>query len=92
MPKVGEIYRHYRSKGGNDHTYEVIGIARNSETLETLVIYKPLYEESEKSWDHNETIQEFMSNVWAEYCARPLTMRDEEVVWDGKTVKRFIQI
>jgi hypothetical protein len=34
-------YRHYR--GGE---YEVIGAARHSETLETLVVYRPLYNES----------------------------------------------
>lgn len=33
-------YRHYK---GND--YEVIGIARHSETLEALVVYRPLYGE-----------------------------------------------
>ncbi|MCV2358043.1 DUF1653 domain-containing protein [Paucibacter sp. TC2R-5] len=31
-------YRHY--KGGH---YEVIGAARHSETLEPLVVYRPLY-------------------------------------------------
>jgi hypothetical protein len=31
-------YRHY--KGG---VYEVIGVARHSETLEPLVVYRPLY-------------------------------------------------
>jgi hypothetical protein len=31
-------YRHY--KGGE---YELIGVARHSETLEPLVIYRPLY-------------------------------------------------
>lgn len=31
-------YRHY--KGGE---YEVIGVARHSETLEPVVIYRPLY-------------------------------------------------
>ena len=31
-------YRHY--KGGE---YEVVGIARHSETLEPLVLYRPLY-------------------------------------------------
>jgi hypothetical protein len=33
-------YRHYK---GND--YEVIGIARHSETDEELVVYRPLYGE-----------------------------------------------
>lgn len=31
-------YRHY--KGGE---YEVVGVARHSETLELLVVYRPLY-------------------------------------------------
>lgn len=34
-------YRHY--KGGD---YEVIGAARDSETLAPLVVYKPLYDDS----------------------------------------------
>lgn len=34
-------YRHY--KGGE---YEVVGVARHSETLEPLVVYKPLYNAS----------------------------------------------
>lgn len=33
-------YRHY--KGGE---YEVVGVARHSETLEPLVVYRPLYGE-----------------------------------------------
>lgn len=33
-------YRHY--KGGR---YEVVGVARHSETLEPLVLYRPLYGE-----------------------------------------------
>ena len=32
------VYRHY--KGG---AYEVIGVARHSETNEPLVVYRPLY-------------------------------------------------
>jgi hypothetical protein len=34
-------YRHY--KGGE---YEVIGVARHSETLQPLVVYRPLYNQS----------------------------------------------
>lgn len=34
-------YRHY--KGGE---YEVIGVARHSETLEPMVVYRPLYNET----------------------------------------------
>jgi len=34
-------YRHY--KGG---LYEVLGVSRHSETLEPLVVYRPLYNDS----------------------------------------------
>jgi hypothetical protein len=34
-------YRHY--KGGE---YEVVGVARHSETNEPLVVYRPLYDET----------------------------------------------
>ena len=34
-------YRHYK---GRD--YEVLGVVRHSETLEPLVLYRPLYDES----------------------------------------------
>ena len=35
------LYRHY--KGGD---YEVSGVVRHSETLEPLVLYRPLYDDS----------------------------------------------
>ena len=35
------LYRHY--KGGQ---YEVLGVARHSETLAPLVVYRPLYNDS----------------------------------------------
>lgn len=34
-------YRHY--KGGE---YEVVGVVRHSETLEAMVLYRPLYNDS----------------------------------------------
>lgn len=45
LPPLPEIkpgrYRHY--KGGE---YEVVGTARHSETLEPMVVYRPLYNAS----------------------------------------------
>lgn len=45
LPSLPDIplgrYRHY--KGGE---YDVIGVARHSETLEPMVVYRPLYDAS----------------------------------------------
>jgi len=38
-------YRHY--KGGE---YEVLGVVRHSETLEPLVLYRPLYGDAPTLW------------------------------------------
>ena len=65
--KLGK-YRHFK---GNE--YEVIGIAKHSETLEEMVVYKALYGDG---------------GLWV----RPISMWDEEVEFDGKTVKRFTYI
>ena len=67
--KLGK-YRHYKGK-----FYEVIGIARHSETLEGLVIYRALY--NSKKFGKNA--------LWA----RPKSMFLETVVVGGKRVSRF---
>lgn len=41
MPVAGALYEHYKGK-----PYRVIGIGRHSETLEELVMYESLYENS----------------------------------------------
>jgi hypothetical protein len=67
--KIGK-YQHYKGK-----TYEVIGIARHSETLEELVVYRALYNSSE-----------FGNNaLWA----RPMKMFEETVKIDGIEIPRF---
>lgn len=63
-------YRHYK---GLD--YEVLGVARHSETLEELVVYRALYP-SEEFGEHA---------LWV----RPKAMFLETVTIKGKTMKRF---
>ena len=67
--KLGK-YQHYK---GN--MYEVIGLARHSETLEELVVYKALY-----------TSPEFGDGaLWV----RPRAMFFENVIVNGLEVPRF---
>lgn len=66
--KLGR-YRHFKGK-----EYEVIGIAKHSETLEDFVVYRALYE------------SEFGKNaLWI----RTLKQFIGEVELNGKKVKRF---
>lgn len=62
-------YRHYKGR-----LYEVIDVARHSETEEELVIYRTLYV--------NENGEQ---TLWV----RPLSMFTENVVVEGKLVPRF---
>jgi len=67
--KLGK-YRHFKGK-----FYEVVGVARHSETLEELVVYRTLYED-----------EKFGKNaLWV----RPKKMFLEKVTIDGKKVPRF---
>jgi len=63
-------YQHYKGK-----YYEVLGVARHSETFDELVVYRALF-----------TSPEFGKNaLWV----RPKKMFLEDVVVDGKKVPRF---
>jgi len=68
MIKPGK-YRHFKGK-----FYEVIGVAKHSETLEDYVVYKALYD-SEFGKDA----------LWI----RPLKMFTEKIEIDGKKINRF---
>lgn len=61
-------YRHFKGK-----EYELLYLARHSETEEEMVVYRALYGDR---------------GVWV----RPASMWDEEIVRDGRTVRRFTYI
>ena len=63
------LYEHFKGK-----KYEVIGLARHSETLEELVVYKALYKGNFPE-----------GSLWV----RPLKMFQEMVPYEGKQVQRF---
>ena len=67
--KIGK-YRHFKGKD-----YEVIGVARHSETLSELVIYCNLYDDPEFG----------NRALWA----RPKDMFLEKVEVDGEEIPRF---
>ena len=76
-PTIWATYRHYKSTWWTNHTYEVIGIAKHSETEENLVIYKPLFDaESTRLGD-------------AQFAARPLSMWFDTIEREGKSMPRF---
>jgi len=63
-------YRHFKGE-----ICEVVGVGRNSETLEQVVIYRALKDDDEFGKDA----------LWV----RPLTMFTESVTHEGKLVPRF---
>ena len=67
---VGGTYQHYK---GN--SYQVIGTARHSETLEEMIVYKSLYE----------TPKFPEGSIWV----RPKQMFEEYVEYKGMPVPRF---
>jgi hypothetical protein len=71
-PRPGR-YQHYK---GN--LYEVVGIARHSETMAELVVYKALYDHPELGSD----------SLWV----RPRAMFVEEVELNGRRVPRFARV
>jgi hypothetical protein len=64
------LYKHYKGK-----LYEVVGMARHSETVEPMVIYKALYDSPEYGY----------GAVWV----RPAHMFKETVEVNGQTILRF---
>ncbi len=80
-PTPHSHWRHYKSTGGDNHTYEVIGIGRHSETHEDMVIYRPLYIVPEGNWVY-----------WYDCAVRPLALWYDIVEYEWRQVQRLIEI
>ena len=66
-------YKHYKGK-----LYEVIGVARHSETLEELIVYRALYFSNEFG----------LNAIWV----RPKYMFFSKVMHEGKDIPRFTPV
>lgn len=69
--KAGQKWSNYKHP---ERAYEIVCVAKHSETLEDLVVYKALY-----AADYP------LGQIWV----RPKAMFLEDVTRDGKTVPRF---
>ncbi|MFA6486419.1 MAG: DUF1653 domain-containing protein [Candidatus Magasanikbacteria bacterium] len=67
---ANQKYRHYKGK-----IYEMVGVARHSETLEEMVVYRGLYDDEQ--FGHNP--------LWV----RPKAEFFGTVMIDGKEILRF---
>lgn len=91
VPKVGEIWRHFKhdpSNGPIDHTYQIEGVSLDMEDDKTVrVHYRPLYD-----------AKDFLgkAEVPCTSCVRTLEdfCGEKKVTVDGeeKTVKRFTRV
>lgn len=85
FPQVGDICYHYKHNTNDllSHAYQIISIAKHTETSEELVIYRALY-------DTKEVL--FISQEKLEYFARPISMFIENVEVDKAMKPRFEKI
>lgn len=72
IPTPGR-YRHFK---GN--LYEVVGLARHSEDLAPLVVYRPIHDDGTPQGDG--------------WWVRPHAMWDELVAHEGREVSRFTRV
>lgn len=79
--RIWSRWRHYKSTWWTNHTYEIMAIAKHSETGEDMVVYKPLYEVPKNWWAYG-----------YDSFVRPLSMWFEEVEYNEKTYQRFTEI
>ena len=65
-PTVGAVYRHFRNK----KSYRIVGIAREVNSLDKVVVYQALYCGEGKIDDYQlwtRPLDKFTGRVWHEY-------------------------
>jgi len=72
---INGVYEHYKSTPNGRRYYQVLGVARHTETEEKLVVYIPLY-----------VIPE---HAGLRIQVRPLDMFMQSIKYKGKTLPRF---
>lgn len=72
------IYRHYKHTEQSPRYYQVLGVARNTETDELFALYVPLYV--------------IAAHKGVRFQIRSLVMFFEQVEYKGKLVDRFTYI
>lgn len=72
------VYRHYKHTDEDPRYYQVMGVARNTETDELYALYIPLYVIAE--------------HTGARYQVRPLKMFMETVEYNGERMPRFAYV
>lgn len=86
-PRPQEVYRHFK---GN--VYQIVTLARHSETGEKMVVYQQLYAPYEF---YVRPLEMFMSKIDTRkypnekqvYRFEKITVREDEIIWQGDTTE-----
>lgn len=74
--EIGGVYEHYKSTPAKEMQYRVLGVVRNTETEQLMVVYEALYD----------------CGDYGQMWVRPLDMFLQEVEVEGKKIPRFTLI
>lgn len=74
--EIGGVYEHYKSTPAKEMQYRVLGVVRNTETDQLMVVYEALYD----------------CGAYGQMWVRPLDLFLGDVEVNGKNIARFTLI